>query len=295
MKPVALVTGGAGFIGSHLVELLLEKGFSVKVLDNLSYGHREWVSPEAEFLEGDIRDINTCRLACQGVQAVFHMAAMSRSAASLDAIELCTEVNVTGTQNVLLAAREAKVKKVIYSGSSTYYGNQPAPHKEGQRGDFLNFYGLTKYTGEEYCLLFDRLYDLPTIVLRYFNVYGQRQPKTGAYALVLGIFLNRVAQGEPLEIHGDGSQRRDFIHVKDVALANLAAYESSIRCDTFNIGSGTNVSVQELADLLSANQTRAARRQADSDETLADLEKTTKLLNWRPSITFEQGLAELKA
>ena len=290
-----LITGGAGFIGSHLAELLLDAGYSVRILDNLSYGRREWVPTEAEWMEGDICDLETCRAACCGVAGVFHMAAMSRSAASLDAIELCTEVNVLGTQNVLTAAREAGVKKLVYSGSSTYYGNQKAPHVETQRGDFLNFYGLTKHVGEEYCLLFDRLYNLPSVVLRYFNVYGSRQPETGAYALVLGIFLERERQGKPLEIHGDGKQRRDFIHVRDIARANLIAYESNTRGEVFNIGSGTNVSVQELADLISAKQTRSERRRGDAEETLADLSKTQAVLGWRPEVSFEEGLAELRA
>src|SRR5262249_49652280 len=136
-----------------------------------------------------------------------HMAAMSRSAASLDAIEICTSANILGTQNVLLAARTHQVRKVVYSGSSTYYGSGQVPHVEGARPDFLNLYGLSKATGEEYCLLFDRLYGVPAIVLRYFNVYGPRQPEQGAYALVLGIFLRRRLEGLPLSIHGTGLQR----------------------------------------------------------------------------------------
>lgn len=290
-----LVTGGAGFIGSHLVRGLLDEGYTVRVLDNLSYGYRDWVPPDVEFIEGDIRDLTTCRVACQNVKGVFHLAAMSRSAASLDAIELCTDVNVTGTQNILLAARDAGVSKIVYSGSSTFYGDQDAPHIETQRGDFLNFYGLSKYVGEEYCLLFNRLYALPTVVLRYFNVYGPRQPKTGAYALVLGVFLDRAAKGLPLEIHGDGTQRRDFIHVRDVARANIAAFRSQACGEVINIGSGTCISVQELADMISLNQQHTERRKADAMITLANIDKARSILNWEPKITFEQGLAELQA
>ncbi len=234
MRELVLVTGGAGFIGSHLSEALLDRGYRVRVLDNLSFGRRDWVPAEAEFVEGDIRDLGTCRAAVHGCTGVFHMAAMSRSAASLTAIESCTENNVLGTQNILVAAREHNIRKLVYSGSSTYYGSQPVPHTEAMRPDFLNMYGLTKYIGEEYCLLFDRLYNTPAIVLRYFNVYGPRQPETGAYALVLGVFLRRWAEGQPLEIHGDGSQRRDFIHVRDVASANIAAYESWAHGSVFN-------------------------------------------------------------
>jgi UDP-glucose 4-epimerase len=288
-----LVTGGAGFIGSHLVEALLARGRPVRVLDNLSYGRREWVPASAELLVGDIQDAETCRRACEGCDAVFHMAAMSRSAASLDNIEICTSANVTGTQNVLIAAKDAGVAKVIYSGSSTYYGNQPAPHREDLPGDFLNFYGLTKYVGEEYCLLFDRLYGLPCVVLRYFNVYGPHQPEEGIYALVLGIFLRRAAEGKSLLIHGTGDQRRDFIHVRDVAAANLAALESPVHGVRLNVGSGTSVSVKELADMISDRQEFGPRRRGDAEVTLADISRTRELLGWAPAVSFEEGIQEL--
>ena len=294
MSEKLLVTGGAGFIGSHLVEALLARGASVRVLDDLSLGRREWVHKDAEFLQGDIRDADTCMKAVDGCAGVFHMAAMSRSAASIDAIELCTSVNVLGTQNVLAAARKHGVRKVVYSGSSTYYGNQPAPHQEDQRGDFLNFYGLTKYVGEEYCLLFDRLYAVPTIVLRYFNVYGPRQPEEGIYALVLGIFLRRAAESHPLVIHGTGQQRRDFIHVRDVASANIAAYDSESHGIRLNVGSGTNVSVKELADMISSDQQYAPRRLADAEVTLADLTRTRATIDWAPTVPLEQGIEELR-
>ena len=224
---LVLVTGGAGFIGSHLVEGLLAKGYRVRVLDSLIYGRREWVPPEAEFLKGDVADLATCREAMAGVAGVFHLAAMSRVIPSFDTIETCTRDNVLGTQNVLIAAREAGVRKIVYSGSSTFYGNQPAPHREYETpSEFLNIYGLTKQVGEQYCLLFDRHFGVPAVVLRYFNVYGPRQPQTGNYALVMGIFLRRWTDGNTLIIHGAGAQRRDFVHVRDVARANIMAFES---------------------------------------------------------------------
>ena len=291
-----LVTGGAGFIGSHLVELLVASGYRVRVLDNLSYGRREWIHGDAEFLNGDICSLEDCRRAVEGVTGVFHMAAMSRSAASLDNIEICTTNNIVGTQNVLSAAREAGVGKVVYSGSSTYYGSQDVPHVEGMPPDFLNFYGLTKYAGEEYCLMFDKLYGVPSVVLRYFNVYGPRQPEVGVYALVLGIFLRRQAEGKPLEIHGSGLQRRDFIHVRDVAAANLAAFESDVRGEVFNIGSGTNISVKELADMISPlHQSQGPQRKGDAKETLADISKARRMLGWNPQVGFAEGLRELAA
>jgi nucleoside-diphosphate-sugar epimerase len=288
-----LVTGGAGFIGSHLSEGLLGRGYQVRVLDSLIYGKRELVPAGAEFIEGDIRDPAACRRAAAGMDGVFHCAAMSRSGPSQDQIDVCTQSNITGTQNMLLAARDARVKRFIYSGSSTYYGNRTPPHRESDPPDLLNIYGLTKQVGEQYCLLFDKGFDLPSLVLRYFNVYGPRQPETGAYALVLGIFLRRHADGQVLEIHGDGAQRRDFIHVRDVVAANIAACESPLRGEVFNVGSGTSISVKELADMISPNQIHTAARKNDSEATLADISKIQAALGWSPKISFAEGLKEL--
>ena len=194
---------------------------------------------------------------------------------------------------MLLAARDAGVKRFIYSGSSTYYGNRPPPHRESDPPDLLNIYGVTKRVGEQYTLLFDQGFDLPSLVLRYFNVYGPRQPETGAYALVLGIFLKRRADGKVLEIHGDGHQRRDFVHVRDVVAANIAAYESSLRGEVFNVGSGTNLSVKELADLISPDQVHTDGRKGDSLATLADISRIGAQLGWSPKIAFIEGLKEL--
>jgi|SRR5579863_553399 nucleoside-diphosphate-sugar epimerase len=288
-----LVTGGAGFIGSHLCDGLLARGYAVRVLDSLIYGRREWVPQACEFIEGDIRDIATCHRATMGMDGVLHCAAMSRSGPSQEAIETCTGSNITGTQNMLLAARDARVKRFIYSGSSTYYGNAAPPHRENDPPDLLNIYGLTKRVGEQYTLLFDEGFDLPAIVLRYFNVYGPRQPETGAYALVLGIFLRRKAEGMPLEIHGDGRQRRDFIHVRDVVAANIAALESAVRGEVFNVGSGTSLSVKELADMISPDQIHTGARRNDSEATLADISKIQVAVGWSPKISFAEGLKEL--
>lgn len=289
MSKTVLVTGGAGFIGSHLCEGLRAKGYRVRVLDSLVYGRHEWVPANAEFLEGDIRDIAACIKAVEGMDGVFHCAAMSRSGPSQELIDVCTQSNIVGTQNMLLAARDAGVKRFIYSGSSTYYGNRPPPHRESDPADLLNIYGLTKSVGEQYSLMFD----LPAIVLRYFNVYGPRQPETGAYALVLGIFLRRWADGQTLEIHGDGSQRRDFVHVRDVVRANIAAYESDLRGEVFNVGSGSNISVKELADMISPDQCHTEGRKGDSVATLADISKIRAALGWEPEVSFVEGLKEL--
>jgi UDP-glucose 4-epimerase len=294
-----LVTGGAGFIGSHLCEGLLARGYRVRALDSLVYGRREHVPAGVEFIQGDIRDLATCQRAAQGMDGVFHCAAMSRSGPSQEQIDTCTQSNITGTQNMLLAARDAGVKGFVYSGSSTYYGNRPAPHRESDSADLLNIYGLTKHVGEEYCLLFDKNFDLPCVVLRYFNVYGPRQPQTGAYALVLGIFLNRLAENKVLEIHGGGAQRRDFVHVRDVVAANILAFEhardNGVRGEVFNVGSGENLSVKELADMISPNQVNTAARKCDAAVTLADISKIKAALGWSPQVAFVDGLKELLA
>src|SRR5690242_7745108 len=263
-----LVTGGAGFIRSHLCEGLLARGHHVRVLDSLVYGAMENLPAGVDFIQGDIRDLTTCQRATDGMDGVFHCAAMSRSGPSQEQIDVCTQSNITGTQNMLLAARDAGARHFIYSGSSTYYGNRPVPHRESDPPDLLNIYGLTKQVGEEYCLLFDRTSDLACVVLRYFNVYGPRQPETGAYALVLGIFLNRHAQNKVLEIHGGGIQRRDFVHVRDVVAANIAAFERAqekgVRGEVFNVGSGESLSVKELADMISPNQVCTEARKGDA-------------------------------
>jgi nucleoside-diphosphate-sugar epimerase len=294
MKDLALVTGGAGFIGSHLAERLLASGYRVRVFDNLSFGRRQWVPSAAEFIEGDIRDIEACRKACSNVDYVFHTAAMSRAGPSLDAIDDCTQQNIVGTQNILIASRDSGVRRLIYSGSSTFYGSQPVPHREDMRGEFLNFYSISKYAGEEYCRVFDRAFGLRVVVLRYFNVYGPRQPETGTYALVLGIFLKRWRDGQALEVHGGGDQRRDFVHVRDVAECNLAAIESDVHDVIFNVGSGTNISIKELADLISPKQIVTDRRPGDAMQTLADISRATELLKWRPITKLIDGIDELK-
>lgn len=290
-----LVTGGAGFIGSHLVAALLQRGYKVRVLDNLSSGKKHWIPKAAEFIEGDITELKHCHEVMQDIQGVFHCAALSRVSLSFTNIDLCTATNITGTQNILIAARDAKVKKIIYSGSSTFYGNSFPPHVENASPSKpLNFYSLTKQTGEQYCLLFDELFNLPCIVLRYFNVYGPRQPEEGSYALVLGTFLRRWANNAPLEIHGDGNQRRDFIHVNDVVEANIAAFESSVRHEVLNVGSGKNISIKELAELISPHHIHVDKRLGDADCTLADITRIQDLLNWQPHVRLIDGIAELK-
>ncbi len=295
MTQRVLVTGGAGFIGSHQVEALIARGYEVCVLDSLTMGKRDWLSGDVEFVEGDIRDLEACRLSMKGCTGLFHLAAMSRSAASLDNIDICTSNNIIGTQNILTAAREAGVRKVVYAGSSTYYGNQKPPHTEDMQPEFLNFYGLSKYVAEEYCRLFDKTCDLPANVMRYFNVYGPRLSGEGAYALVMSIFLRQKREGKPLTIHGDGLQSRDFVHVRDVCRANILAFESELHGRTYNVGSGTSVTVKELANKISLDQIHEDRRAGDSTATLADISRIKAELGWSPEISFEEGMKELLA
>jgi nucleoside-diphosphate-sugar epimerase len=293
MTTRVLVTGGAGFVGSHLVEACLKRGYEVRALDNLSLGKTGWVDANAELIEGDIRDFEVCKRAVQNCSGVFHLAAMSRSAASLDNIDICTTNNIIGTQNILSAARDAGVQKVVYSGSSTYYGNLPPPHREEMRPDYLNFYGLSKHVGEEYTLLFDRLYGLHGNVLRYFNVYGPRLSGEGQYALVMSIFFRLLKEGKPLTIHGSGQQARDFVHVRDVAQANILAFENAAHGRVYNVGSGVAVSVKELADSLSTNLVYEPRRAGDAEITLADISRIKDELGWTPQVSFADGLKEL--
>jgi UDP-glucose 4-epimerase len=182
---------------------------------------------------------------------------------------------------------------VVYSGSSTYYGNGAPPQSETALPNCLNPYAVSKYVGEQFCEIFTRLYHLPTVTLRCFNVYGPRQPAVGAYALVLGIFLDQLRRGEPLTVHGDGSQRRDFIYVSDVVEANLAAFASDVEGIAMNVGSGTNLSIQEIADLISSHQVHLPRRTGDAEVTLADISRIKNLLGWSPKVSFAEGLGSL--
>ena len=288
-----LVTGGAGFIGSHLSNRLLDEGHNVRVLDNLSFGDKSKLNPGIDLFVGDVASKKDCLRAAENIDGIFHMAAFSRSGPSFDKSDLCNASNVTGTLNVLNAALECGIKRVVYSGSSTYYGNTPGAQHEEMPGDFLNFYGLTKYIAELYVSQYYRNYGLEFNTLRYFNVYGPGQPTDGEYALVLGIFLSRLSRGEKLEIHGSGDQRRDFVHVYDVVDANIKAMNAEISGETFNIGSGVNYSINEIADFFPLDRFHTDRRTGDAEETLADIEKAREKLNWYPKITLEKGLRDL--
>jgi len=291
-----LVTGGAGFIGSHLVDALIAGGHEVKVIDNLLTGKREYLNPKAEFLELDIRNLDEIRPHFDGVEAVFHLAALPRIPISIEKPAETHAINATGTLNVLIASRDAGVKKVIYSASSSAYGNQDKlPLREDMPASPLNPYAVQKYVGELYCRIFSELYGLKTVSLRYFNVYGPRQHTDGAYAPVMGIFLRQKANGELLTVTGDGEQTRDFIHVSDVARANLLAYESgkARKGEVINIGGGKNYSVNAIARLVGGKISYIPERPGETRHTLADITLAKKLLGWEPQVDIEEGIKVL--
>lgn len=291
----ALVTGGAGFIGSNLVDALIEKGYEVSIIDNLSTGKGENINPRATFNKLDIRNLEAIKPIFKNIDYVFHTAALARVQPSIEDPVTFNEVNVTGTINVLVASRDAGVKKVIYSASSSAYGNQKElPLKEDMPSHPLSPYGLQKYIGEEYCKLFSTLYNLPAVCLRYFNVYGERQPLQGAYCLVLGVFLNQRLKGEPLTITGDGENRRDYTSVIDVVRANILGAESEVSNGrVINIGRGQSYSVNEVAKMIGGPVAHIAPR-VEPKETLADNTLARTILHWEPSVNLPEWIAKRK-
>ncbi len=290
-----LVTGGAGFIGSHLADALVERGLRVRILDNLSTGRRENLNPAAEFVEADIRDLDAIQSTFKGVDTVFHAAALPRVPLSIEKPIETHMVNAVGTLNVLMAAREAGVRKFVFSGSSSVYGDQETlPLREHMRPKPLNPYALQKLVGEEYTRLFHHLYGMETLTLRYFNVFGPRMATVGAYVTVIAVFLRQRREGQPLTIHGDGEQTRDFTHVRDVVRANLLAMDCEAADGrVLNIGQGSRVSINRIAEMIGGPVVYLPSRPGDMRHTLADLSLAERTLGWRPEVTTEDGMAEL--
>lgn len=301
-----LVTGGAGFIGHHLVRALLDRGAEAVVLDDLSTGKPERLDPRAKFVLGDIRERGLLErlFAEERFELVFHAAALARIQPSVADPLGSHDVNATGTLNLLRAAASSGVRRFVFSSSSSVYGEQDAlPFHEGMRPSPRNPYAMQKLMGEQYCGLFSRVYGLDTVCLRYFNVYGPGMTSEGAYRTVLSIFLARSDAGEPLPIVGDGSQRRDFTHVRDIVAGNLAAASAPGRFDgeAVNLGYGKSVSVREAAERVLASAGRSWKdgvaflppRPFEAKETLADRSRARERLGWEPSVAFEQGLDEL--
>jgi len=290
-----LVSGGAGFIGSHLVDALIEKGEEVLVIDNLSGGRKENLNQKARFYQLDLRNLNEISPLFKGVDFVFHLAARPRIPLSIQDPILSHENNLNATLNVLVASRDNKVKKVIYSSSSSVYGNQKIlPLREDMRPNPLNPYALQKYVGELYSKIFFEIYGLKTISLRYFNVFGPRAPEIGAYATVIGIFLKKKRDGEALTITGDGEQKRDFSYIKDVVRATILAAEKEVGGgEVINVGAGHNYSINQLAEIIGGPKTYIPPRPGEIRETLADVSKAKKLLGWQPEYNLEKGLKDM--
>jgi UDP-glucose 4-epimerase len=292
-----LVTGGAGFIGSNLVDELIARGHQVRVIDNLETGLRANVNPRAEFFELDIRNLEAIKPLFVGVDGVFHLAALPRVIRSIQDPRGTHEVTVLGTLYVLIASRDACVKRLVYSASASAYGDQKVlPVREDAKPAPLNPYGLQKWMGEEYCKLFKNLYGLETVSLRYFNVYGPRMLLDGAYATVIGIFIKQCQSSEPLSIFGNGRQTRDFTHVQDVVRANILAMESPRvgQAEVINIGASQPISVNEVARLLGGEVGYLPARLGEIMHSRADWSRAKEFLEWKPLVSFEEGLAELK-
>jgi len=294
----SIVTGGAGFIGSHLVDKLVELGHEVVVIDNESATCHDhfYYNNKAYYYRIDISDYTGIRPLFENVDYVFHLAAESRIQPAIDNPLLCFNTNAYGTGVILQCAREAKVKKVMFSSTSSSYGLKNAsPLQEDMREDCLNPYSVAKVAGEKMCKMYTDLFGLKTITFRYFNVYGDREPLKGSYAPVVGLFLRQKKAGQPLTIVGDGLQRRDFTHVDDIVMANILAMQvdaDGYYGQIFNVGTGKNNSVLELAAMISDNIVYIDQRSGEARETLANNEKIRKVFGWSPTKKIEDYIKE---
>jgi nucleoside-diphosphate-sugar epimerase len=293
----AAVVGGAGFIGSNLVDALVEQGDDVLVIDNLSMGYRTNLNPAAAFEDIDIAvDSERLTSTLRGREVVFHTAALARVPRSIEDPVGTHEVNVTGALRVFKASVDAGVRRVVYSSSSSVYGDQPVlPLTEDMPTEPLNPYACQKLMGEIYARTFARIFGLETVCLRYFNVYGPRQATEGAYRLVIGIFLDQLRQGEPLTIFGDGQQTRDFTWVGDVVRANIAASASDRvgKGEPINVGAGAEVSINRIAELIGGPVVHGPARGFDERFKRAGIQRAYDLLGWQPTVQIEEGIRRL--
>ena len=293
---ISLVTGGAGFIGSHIVEQLISLGHEVVVVDN------EYSDNENFYWRKDTYNVNiditdkALKNAFTNVDYVFHLAAEARIGPAIENPVNAVNINTMGTCNVLQCAREAGVKKVMYSSTSSGYGLNTSPNIETQPDDCLNPYSVSKVAGEKICKMYTDLYGLKTVIFRYFNVFGERAPKKGQYAPVIGIFLRQLTAGEKLTIVGDGEQRRDFVYVKDVANANIMAALSNADEEAYgqvyNVGSGKNYSVNDIASFISNDTINIPARIGEARNSLANIDKIHKTFAWKPEVDVEQWVKE---
>ena len=298
-----LVTGGAGFIGSHLTEALLKQGNLVRILDNYSTGKKENLIfdkayPFLEIIEGDIREIRVCKEAVKGVEYVFHQAAIPSVQRSIEDPLATHSVNVDGTLNLLISAKEMEVKRFIYASSSSIYGDTPTlPKKEEMPPNPLSPYALQKYIGEQYCRLFSNLYGLETVSLRYFNIFGPKQDPTSIYSAVIPRFIDALLEGRSPIIYGDGEQSRDFTYIDNVVQANLMAMEMErLNGEVVNIACGQRTSLNQLLDILknilglNISAIHEEPRKGDVKHSLADIQKAKMILDYEPQLDTRMGL-----
>lgn len=298
----AVVTGGAGFVGAHLVEELSQRDYHLTILDNLSTGKKENIAPllkkkNVEFIRGSITNVSLLQKAFKNTDFIFHLAAIASVPRSIDEPHFCHETNVTGTLNVLIAARDNKVKKVVNASSCAIYGDAPGlPKKEDMPINPLSPYAVTKLAAENYCQIFQKVYSLPSVSLRFFNIFGPRQNPDSEYAAAIPKFIKIKSQGKKIHIYGDGKATRDYIYVKDAVSAFILAAESDAS-DTYNIGSGKSTNVNELAELISSltgNNTPPVHdppRPGDILHSLADISRARNF-GYNPMYNLKQGLKE---
>lgn len=295
-----LVTGGAGFIGSNIVKELSKQGDDVRVVDNLSTGNLRNIEPfldRIEFLRGDLSRIEVARKAVEGMDFILHQAAIPSVSRSIANPLASNDANINATLNILLAAKDGGVKKVVYASSSSIYGDSPKlPKEESFPPRPISPYALTKYVGEKYCELFYRIYGLPTISLRYFNVFGPNQDPNSEYAAAIPKFIKAILNDEEPIIYGDGEQSRDFTYVENVVSANILALNSNISGEVINIACGKNFSVNQVVSSINrilnkkTKPVYQSQRPGDIKHSLADIKKAKRLLNYEPSVSFEKGL-----
>ena len=303
MKNAYLVTGGAGFIGSHIVETLVGKGHVVRVLDNFLTGKKENLADftdEIELIDGDIRDLQTCEKALAGIDFVLHQAALPSVPRSIDDPILTNEINVSGTLNMLVASKNAKVKRFVFASSSSVYGDDPnLPKEEGMESLPLSPYAASKIIGEKYCQVFSLNYGLDTVCLRYFNVFGPRQDPDSPYSAVIPIFITKMKKGESPTIYGDGEQSRDFTFVQNVVEGNLLALEAhAVSGEIFNNACGERITVNSLFTKIrdfhkkNIDPVYEKSRPGDILHSVADITKANKILGYEPIVSLDAGLEE---
>jgi UDP-glucose 4-epimerase len=299
-RPIAVVTGGAGFVGSHTVDTLIEHGLSVRVIDNLTGGRQENLAqhrndPNLSLEERDIRGYLPDDRLFRGARYVFHFAGIGDIVPSIEQPLDYMSTNVQGTVHMLECARHAGVRKFVYAASSSCYGLAAVPTREDHPIDPRYPYALSKYQGEQAALHWHSVYGLPVNSIRIFNAYGTRSRTSGAYGAVFGVFLRQKLAGKPYTVVGDGTQRRDFLYVTDVAAAFLAAADTVHLGRVYNLGAGKPQSVNRLVELLGGQKTYIPKRPGEPDCTWADISRITSELDWQPRVSFEEGVAKILA